>query len=165
MNHGYAQVLRLEPGSSPFDRFRKGANSCRATATTSRTRLRCRTRRELPTGLDGERFESSAASAVLDVRGRRLRAALAAVVVRAHAPELAPAHRWLDTWTVVGLITGGVERQGLRLSLTYITEGEWRAQFMGEPALLAPRGYGVAASPWHAVQLAAWAPVRHADRA
>ncbi len=87
------------------------------------------------------------------------------MVVRAHAPELAPAHRWLDTWTVVGLITVGVERQGLRLSLTHITEGEWRAQFMGESALLAPRGYGVAASPWQAVQRAAWAAVRHAERA
>ena len=66
------------------------------------------------------------------LRGRRLRAALAAVVVRAHAPEPAQLpHRWLDTWTVVGLITVGVERQGLRLSLTHITEGEWRATVHG----------------------------------
>jgi hypothetical protein len=35
-------------------------------------------------------------------------------------------HRWLDTWTGLGLIVVGVERQGLRLSLSHIAEGEWR---------------------------------------
>jgi hypothetical protein len=38
------------------------------------------------------------------------------------------------------------------LSLSHITEGEWRAQFMGENALLSPRGFGVAPTPWRAVQ-------------
>ena len=68
-------------------------------------------------------------------------------------------HRWLDTWTGVGLITVGVERQGYRLSLSHIAEGEWRATFMGN-AMLAPTGYGVAATPWRAVRIAAWAAVR-----
>jgi hypothetical protein len=32
----------------------------------------------------------------------RIRAALAAVLVRAHAPELEIVHRWLDTWSGLG---------------------------------------------------------------
>ena len=54
----------------------------------------------------------------------------------------------------------GVERHGTRLSLSHITEDEWRAMFMDENALLAPRGYGVAPTPWRAVQLAAWAALK-----
>ena len=71
-------------------------------------------------------------------------------------PELQLLHRWLDTWTGVGLITVGVERRGMRLSLSHIADEEWRAVFMGENALLAPRGFGVAPTPWGAVQRAAW---------
>ena len=48
--------------------------------------------------------------------------------------------------------------------MSHITEGEWRAQFMGESALLAPRGYGVAATPWRAVQMAAWAVLNKPER-
>jgi len=97
------------------------------------------------------------------MNGRRLatlRAALAFLRLPPRAPELRLLHRWLDSWTGVGLITVGVERQGLRLSLSHVAEGEWRAMFMGENALLAPRGFGVASSPWGAVQMAAWAAVR-----
>jgi hypothetical protein len=47
----------------------------------------------------------------------------------------------------------------MRLSLSHIADEEWRAVFMGENALLAPRGFGVAATPWRAVQLAAWLAV------
>jgi hypothetical protein len=71
-------------------------------------------------------------------------------------------HRWLDTWTGVGLIAVGVERAGCRLSLSHIAEGEWRAQFMGN-ALVAPKGFGVAATPWKAVQIAAGATLRHTE--
>ncbi len=31
-------------------------------------------------------------------------------------------HRWLDTWSGIGLIAVGVERQGYRLSLSHIAE-------------------------------------------
>ena len=89
-------------------------------------------------------------------RARVLRAALGFLRLPLRAPELRLLHRWLDTWTGVGLVTVGVERQGLRLSLSHIAEGEWRAQFMGNP-LVAPKGFGVAATPWAAVQMAAWA--------
>ncbi len=36
---------------------------------------------------------------------------------------------------------------------------------MGESALLAPRGYGVAATPWRAVQMAAWGVVGRQSQA
>ena len=67
-------------------------------------------------------------------------------------------HRWLDIWTGVGQVTLGVERLGYRLSLSHIAEGEWRAQFSHHP-LTASAGYGVATTPWLAVQRAAWAAV------
>ena len=46
---------------------------------------------------------------------RRLRAALAAVLVRAEAPELALVHQWLDTWHGVGLLAVGLHRTGYDL--------------------------------------------------
>jgi hypothetical protein len=96
------------------------------------------------------------AATELDPRGRRLRAALGFLRLPPTEPELQLLHRWLDTWTAVGLITVGVERQGVRLSLWHVTEGEWRAMFLGDP-LISARGFGVAATPWGAVQRAAWA--------
>jgi hypothetical protein len=59
----------------------------------------------------------------------------------------------------VGLITVGVERLGYRLSLSHIAEGEWRATFSAHP-MWASVGYGVAASPWRAVQIAAGTSIR-----
>jgi len=41
-------------------------------------------------------------------------------------PSYASLHRWLDTWTGLGLVVVGVERQGLRFSLSHIAEGECR---------------------------------------
>jgi len=79
----------------------------------------------------------------LDPRGRRLRAALGFLQ-----------HRWLDTWTGLRLVVVGVERQGLRFSLSHIAEDEWRAQFSAHP-MWAAVGYGVAPTPWQAVQRAA----------
>jgi hypothetical protein len=56
-------------------------------------------------------------------------------------------------------ITVGVERLGYRLLLNHIAEGEWRAQFSKHP-LWASVGYGVAATPWEATQIAARAVLR-----
>lgn len=69
-------------------------------------------------------------------------------------------HRVLDSWSGLGLIMVGVERQGYRLSLSHIADGEWRADFMGDNAKLTPAGYGMAPTPWGAVQVAPWAAVR-----
>jgi hypothetical protein len=97
-------------------------------------------------------------------RHRTLTAALGFLQLAPHAPELRLLHRWLDTWTGVGLITVGVEREGCRLSLSHVTEGKWRAAFMGDP-MISPAGYGVAATPWAAVQRAGWAAVTESARA
>jgi hypothetical protein len=51
----------------------------------------------------------------LDAGGCRLRAALGFLQLEPCAPELRLLHRWLDTWTGLGLVVAGVERQGLRL--------------------------------------------------
>ena len=94
----------------------------------------------------------------LDRRLASLRAALGFLLLKPTEPELQLLHRWLDTWEGLGLVTIGVERLGYRLGLSHIAEGEWRAQFSAHP-MWASAGYGVAATPWRAVQLAAWAVV------
>ena len=68
-------------------------------------------------------------------------------------------HRWLNSWTGVGVIAVGMHRQGLRLSLSQIMDTEWRARFMSDP-LISASGYGVAPTPWGAAQIAAWAAVK-----
>jgi hypothetical protein len=90
-----------------------------------------------------------------------LRAALGFLQLAPRAPELRLLHRWLDTWTGLGLIVVGVERQGLRFSLSHIGEDEWRAQFSAHP-MWASVGYGVAETPWPVVQIAARAAVKQA---
>ena len=93
-----------------------------------------------------------------DAHDRRLallRSALGFLQLKSKAPELTLLHRWLDTRTGVGLIAVGVERRGLRFSLSHVAEGEWRARFMSSP-MFAPSGFGMAPTPWQAVQRAAW---------
>jgi hypothetical protein len=58
-----------------------------------------------------------------DQRRKHLVAALGFLQLKPIEPELRMLHRWLDSWTGVGLITVGVERQGLRLSLSHVTRG------------------------------------------
>src|SRR3989440_9134382 len=60
---------------------------------------------------------------------RRLRAALAAVLVSSTAPELELVHRWLDSWRGVGQIAEGMHRAGWDLQLTEYGDGHWRATF------------------------------------
>jgi hypothetical protein len=98
----------------------------------------------------------------LYICARRLRAALGFLRLPPAEPELQLLHRGLDTWTGVGLITVGVERHGMRQALSHIANDERRAMFMDDNARLAPRGFGVAATPWRAVQRAAWAALREA---
>jgi hypothetical protein len=95
-------------------------------------------------------------------RRRNLVATLGFLQLKPTEPELQMLHNWLDNWEGVGLVTVGVERQGYRLSLSHIAEGEWRATFSGNPMFVSA-GYGVAATPWQAVQVAARAALRYAD--
>jgi hypothetical protein len=88
-----------------------------------------------------------------------LRATLGFLRVPPTEPELVALHRAFDSWSVLGMIAVGLARQGYRLSLSHIGPGEWRCYFMGENPMLAPKGFGVARTPWRAVQDAAWAPV------
>jgi hypothetical protein len=80
---------------------------------------------------------------------RRLRAALAAVLVRTEAPELALVHQWLDTWAGLGLVVAGMTHQGWDLQ---------RANFfpVGIPHSIVG-GTAWEPTPWRAVQRAAWA--------
>ena len=63
----------------------------------------------------------------LDARRRRLRAALAAVLVRDKAPELRLVHDWLDSWSGIGLIIAAMTHQGWDAPLTAYAARDWRA--------------------------------------
>ena len=80
-----------------------------------------------------------------------LTAAQAALRVDAREPELL--HAWLDTWTSVGLIATGMERQGYRLTTSSLVGGGQHSR-----ALRCSRPMDLAAgpTPWRAVQGAAW---------
>jgi len=58
-----------------------------------------------------------------------MRAALAAVLVCAEAPELRLIHDWLDTWSGLGLIVVGMSHQGCTVSLGEHGVGRWLAVF------------------------------------
>jgi hypothetical protein len=65
----------------------------------------------------------------LDARGRRLRAALAAVLVRDNAPEVRLVRELLDSWSGLGLILAGMSHQGWDVQLTAYAARDWRANF------------------------------------
>jgi hypothetical protein len=94
---------------------------------------------------------------VTDRRLTSLRATLAAVLVRASAPELALFHRWFDSWSGLGLVVAGMTRQGWDMQLTAYGDGHWRATFyvtgMAHPIV---GGSAWEQTPWRAVQRAAW---------
>jgi hypothetical protein len=56
-------------------------------------------------------------------RSTALTAALAFLQLPPRAPELRFLHRWLDSWTGVGLIAVGLHRQGWDLQLTQYGDG------------------------------------------
>jgi hypothetical protein len=84
--------------------------------------------REEVGGLAIEGSASSNACPAGDRRLSSLRAALAFLRLGADAPELRLLHRWLDSWTGLGLIVAGMTRQGFQLGLDQRT-GQWLAIF------------------------------------
>lgn len=74
---------------------------------------------------------------------------------------LAALHRYMASWAGVGRVVVPLDRDGFRLSLSKIAPGEWRARFARE-AMVSDAGYGVGATPWQAVQRAAWMAVQSA---
>jgi hypothetical protein len=84
-----------------------------------------------------------------------LRAALGFLQLPPRAPELQLLHRWMDSWTGVGLIAVGLHRQGWDLQLTQYGDGKWRATFYvtGAPHSIVG-GSAWEPTPWRAVQQA-----------
>ena len=80
---------------------------------------------------------------VRPLTGRRManpRAALGFLQLPPHEPELQMLHRWLDMWEGVGLITVGVERQGLRVAAEPRAESEWGCALgSGDATRVGPR--------------------------
>jgi hypothetical protein len=70
-------------------------------------------------------------------------------------PEVTALKRWLTTWSGIGHIVVGMERQGYAVSLRKIHDDGWAASFHEHP-LLAPDGFATAPTPFVAVQQAAW---------
>jgi hypothetical protein len=105
----------------------------------------------------------------LDARGRRLRAALAAVLVKANAPELKLVHDLLDSWSGIGLVVVGMAHRGFTVSLGEHGAGRWIAVFFhgrGGQKPLAAEGTAQERTPWRAVQRAAWEAIgRQRDEA
>jgi hypothetical protein len=94
----------------------------------------------------------------LDARGRHLRAALAAVLVRADAPELQLIHTWLGSWSGIGLIVVGMAHQGFtvepgRARRRPVDRGVLPRAGGHEP--IAVEGTAQERTPWRAVQRAA----------
>jgi hypothetical protein len=94
----------------------------------------------------------------------RLRAALAAVLVQADAPELALVHQWLDNWRGVGMLAIGLHRVGYDLDLRQYGDGRWRATFY-VTGLAHSILSGSAWEPtvWRAVQRAGWDALKHRE--
>ena len=72
---------------------------------------------------------------------------------------LAALRGWLSTWTGIGLVSGGMARQGYDLSLTRYDERGWRATFYVtgmEHSATGATGSAFEPTPFRAVQVAAW---------
>ncbi len=104
-----------------------------------------------------------------DRRRALLIAALAALRVRnLDAPELRHVHALLDSWRGIGLIVVGMARQGFQISLGDHGSGQWIAVFYrgsGGHEQIEPAGTAQAATPWEAVQGAAWEALKRTRHA
>ena len=88
---------------------------------------------------------------------RRLRAVLGFATLEPRSAELHQLHRWVDTWRGIGDILVGMHRAGWDVQLTEYGDAHWRATFYvtGQAHSVAG-GSAWEATPWRAVQRAAW---------
>jgi hypothetical protein len=95
-----------------------------------------------------------------------VRAALRFLQLSPRALELRLLHRWMDSWTGVGLIAVGLHRPGCDLQLTQYGDGNWRATFYITGAAHSfVGGSAWEPTPWRAVQRAAWQALGRAEAA
>jgi hypothetical protein len=76
-------------------------------------------------------------------------------------PEVKTVRAWLDTWRGVGDVVTGMNHQGYMLHLSNVDTSTWRASFSRE-LMLSADGFGAGATPWRAVQEAAWSALGQA---
>jgi hypothetical protein len=97
---------------------------------------------------------------MIDRRRALLTAALGFLRYPPRTPVLDALHQWLDSWSGIGLIVVGMERQGYQFSLRKYGNGDgaWVAQFNRDVATSAD-GFGSGPTPWKATQQAAWVVV------
>ena len=90
-----------------------------------------------------------------------LKAALGFLHLPPRTRSLVALHAWLDSWSGIGLVVVGMERQGYRISLRKYGNGDgaWVAQFNRDVATSAD-GFGSGSTPWKATQQAAWSAVK-----
>ncbi len=73
-------------------------------------------------------------------------------------PEVTALKRWLSTWSGLGHVVVGMQRQGYAVTLRKLPDDGWNAIFQRD-AMLAPDGFANAATPFEAVLRAAWSAV------
>jgi hypothetical protein len=74
-------------------------------------------------------------------------------------PALALLRRWLGSWSGLGVVAAGMHRRGFDLALTQYEDRGWRATFYTSGlahSITGATGSAFAATPWQAVQGAAW---------
>ncbi len=98
---------------------------------------------------------------------RRRRALLVAALaaLRVRNTELRLVHTLLDSWRGIGLIVVGMAWHGFQVSLGDHGSGQWIAVFYrgsGGHERIEAAGTAQAATPWEAVQQAAWTALQQA---
>jgi hypothetical protein len=106
---------------------------------------------------------------VLDQRRQLLRAALgfAGLPRPSYDRALWELRTWLDSWAGIGLVAGGMARQGYDLQLTRHDERGWRAAFYTsgmEHSPTSATGTGWERTPSQATQRAVWEEMDRARR-
>jgi hypothetical protein len=106
---------------------------------------------------------------MLDRRGRLLQAAVgfATCSMPSYDCALHALRAYLDSWAGIGRVAVGMHRQGYDLQLIQYDERGWRATFYVtgiEHSLTSDTASAWEPTPWRAVQMAARAALRKAER-